>query len=83
MSEIPQEQVELLDQSFSSLEFPETSYSSESNSLSPPSPVKQFQASVAEQSRERANEYIRDIGVTPITRREYRVGSTRKRGWKQ
>ena len=50
MTEIPQEQVELLDQSISSLDFPETNYSSESTSPSPPSPVKQFQASVAEQS---------------------------------
>ena len=63
LSEIPQERVELLDQSISSLDFRKTDYSSESTL---PSPVKQFQASVADQSRERANEHLRDIGVTPI-----------------
>ena len=67
MSEIPQEQVELLDQSISSLDFRKTDYSSESTL---PSPVILFQASVAEQSRERANKYLRDIGVTPITKRK-------------
>ena len=67
VSEIPQEQVELLDQSISSLDFRKTEYSSESTL---PSPVKQFQASVADQSRERANEHLRDIGVTPIIKRK-------------
>ena len=67
VSEIPQEQVELLDQSISSLDFLETNYSSESTS---PSPVKQFHASVAQQSRKRANKYLRDVGVTPITKRK-------------
>lgn len=67
VSEIPQVQVEPLDQSISSLDFLETNYSSESTS---PSPVKQFQASVTQQSREKANKYLRDVGVTPITKRK-------------
>ena len=57
VSEIPQEQVELLDQSISSLNLPETDYSSEPTL---PSSVKKFQASLAEQSRERANKYKGD-----------------------
>ena len=58
------EKVEFSNQPFSSSE---TDHSSESFTASS---VKEFQASVAKESRERANEYFRAIGTTPITKRK-------------
>ena len=77
VSEIPQEQVELLDQSISSLDFCKTDYSSESTL---PSPVKQFQASVAEQSKEEPTSTLEIIiGVTPIIRRKLQSRNYQKK----
>lgn len=67
VSEVPKQQVQLFDQSISSVDYPETDYSFES---SLPSPEQHFKASVAVQSRERTNEYLRNMGVTPITKRK-------------
>ena len=65
---IPQEQVELLDQSSSLQDFPEADYSSQFTS---PSPVKQLHVSaIAQQSRERVNKYLTGLGMTPITKRK-------------
>ena len=78
VSEIPQEPVKLPDQSvnspvkylehsFNSPDFSETESSTESITTSP---VKEFEASVAAQAREHTNEYLRDMGLTPITKRK-------------
>lgn len=80
-SSAPQEPQELLDQSSSYLDVSEADHSPQPTS---PSPVKQLDvAAVAEESREKVNEYLTGLGMTPITKRKLQSKKYQKKKLKK